>query len=58
MEVYDALGRRVAVLLQGEMAAHQSRAFVFDAAALLSDVYVIRAVGTRFVAMQPVVLAK
>jgi hypothetical protein len=58
VEAYDALGRRVAVLFDGTMAANQSRAFVFEAAALPSGLYVIRAAGERFVATQHVVLAK
>lgn len=55
---YDALGRRVAVLYDGPMTAHQTRSFVFEASSLPSGLYVIRAVGERFVATQPIVLAK
>ncbi len=56
--VYDVRGRRVAVLFAGEMAAHHSRAFVWDAAQHPSGLYLIRVVGDRFVETRRVTLVK
>jgi len=44
VEVFDALGRRVAVLISGEVAAGR-HALAFDASGIPSGVYVVRAVA-------------
>lgn len=46
--VYDALGREVAVLHSGVLAAGQNRQFALDAAGLAGGVYFVRAVGETF----------
>ena len=56
--VYDALGRRVARLHGGMLAAGQVHRFAFDAAGLPSGLYVIRAIGERFAAARRVVLVR
>ena len=45
VEVFDAVGRRVAVLFEGEMTAGQRFPLSLDAAALRSGVYVVRVTG-------------
>ncbi len=56
--VYDALGRRVRVLYRGEMGAEQARSLVFEAGALPSGLYLIRAVGEAFVATRRAMLLR
>ena len=46
--LYDVLGRRVAVLFDGEMAASATERLALPARGLASGVYVVRAVGERF----------
>ena len=48
VEVYDLLGRRVARLFDGEVAAHQPQAFTFDGTALPPGLYVYRVTGEAF----------
>ncbi len=55
--VYDALGRRVAVLLDGEVEAATHR-LSFDASSLPSGVYLVRATGAGATAMQRVTLVR
>ena len=56
--VFDAWGRRVRVLYEGEMAAEQARALVLEAGDLPSGLYLVRAVGEMFVATQRALLVK
>lgn len=58
VSVYDVLGRRVALLFAGVVAAGQPEALVFEAGSLPSGIYVIHAEGETFTATQPVTLAK
>ena len=46
--IYDALGREVAVLHEGVLAAGQNRQLALDAAQLAGGVYFVRAVGETF----------
>jgi hypothetical protein len=46
--VYDALGRRVAVLHDGPLAAGRAHALPFDGAGVAPGVYVVRVRGERF----------
>ncbi|MEM1044128.1 MAG: T9SS type A sorting domain-containing protein [Bacteroidota bacterium] len=55
--VYDALGRRVAVLLNEEVEAATHRV-VWDASGLPSGVYLVRATGAGQAAMQRVTLVR
>ncbi|HLT47751.1 MAG TPA: T9SS type A sorting domain-containing protein [Rubricoccaceae bacterium] len=48
VEVYDALGQRVAVLHDGPLAAGSAHRFTLDGSALASGVYVVRATGETF----------
>ena len=48
VEVLDALGRRVALLHDGPVAAGAEQRLTFDGSALPAGVYVVRAVGTTF----------
>jgi hypothetical protein len=57
IEVYDALGRRVAVLHDGEVAAG-SHALVLDGSVLPAGVYVVRVTGETFAASRRAVLAR
>ena len=57
-EVYDMLGRRVAVLHEGLMAANQRQQLRFDAGALASGNYVLRVQGEHFTATQTMTLVK
>ena len=45
VEVYDALGRRVAVLAEGPFEAQRTQTFVLDAGALPAGTYVVRVAG-------------
>ena len=56
--VYDALGREVAVLHDGVLAAGPAHTFAFEAGVLSSGRYLVRAQGERFVQTRPVVLAR
>ncbi len=56
--VYDVLGRRVAVLWEGAMAAGQAQALVVEGSAWTSGVYVIVAEGETFRAERTVTLLK
>jgi hypothetical protein len=47
-EVYDALGRRVATLLDGDVAVGEARTLVLDASALAPGAYVVRVAGETF----------
>ena len=57
-EVYDMLGRRVAVLHEGQMAASQRQQLRFDAGTLASGNYVLRVQGEHFTATQTMTLVK
>jgi ligand-binding sensor domain-containing protein len=57
VEVYDGLGRRVAVLLDGDVEAG-THALVFDGSSLPAGVYVVRVTGERFTAARRVVLTR
>ena len=46
--VYDALGRRVALLHEGPLAPGQEHRLTFDGSGLPAGVYVVRAVGETF----------
>ena len=56
--VYDLLGRRVALLHDGLIPANQAQRFQFDASALASGVYFIRAAGESFQAVRNITLTK
>lgn len=58
VEIYDMLGRRVAVLHDGLVNAEQAIAFVFDAAPLSSGRYVIQAKGETFASTQHLIVTK
>ncbi len=47
-EVYDALGRRVAVLHDGPLAPEEEHALVFDGRGLASGLYLVRVTGESF----------
>jgi hypothetical protein len=57
VEVLDALGRRVAVLHDGVLAAGTAHRLVFDGSALPVGVYAVRAVGETFSDVRTVTLA-
>jgi hypothetical protein len=52
VELYDALGRRVAVLHDGELAAGAAHELAVDASALASGTYLVRATGASFTATE------
>lgn len=56
--VFDALGRQVAVLHDGLLAADASHALTIEAADLPSGVYVVRATGESFVETRRVTLIR
>ncbi|MEM6648460.1 MAG: choice-of-anchor Q domain-containing protein, partial [Bacteroidota bacterium] len=56
--VYDALGREVERVFEGELAATRSHAFSVDGSNWASGVYVVRVRGERFVQSQMVSLVK
>ncbi len=58
VEVYDLMGRRVARLHDGLLAAHTAYRFVFEAADHASGVYVIRIAGEDFAASHVVTLVR
>ncbi|MDX1548551.1 MAG: T9SS type A sorting domain-containing protein, partial [Rhodothermales bacterium] len=50
VEVFDALGRRVAVLFEGALESGSSRSLSWDSGRVPSGLYVVRAVGETFTA--------
>ena len=56
--LFDALGRQVQVIFEGEMAAGERRVLTIDAAGLPSGLYIYRALGEGVSASQRVVLNK
>ncbi len=58
VEAFDLLGRRVAVLHDGPVAADAPLALTFDAAGLPAGLYVYRATGETFRATRRVTLAR
>ncbi len=56
--VFDVLGRRVAELYTGLLAAGETRRLTFDAAGLPGGSYVVRATGETFEASRPVTLVR
>ncbi|MEP0545471.1 MAG: T9SS type A sorting domain-containing protein [Rhodothermales bacterium] len=58
VEVFDLLGRRVAVLHDGPLAAGAEHHFTFHAASLPSGLYVVRATGEGFTETRRVTLAR
>lgn len=58
VEVYNLLGRRIAVLHSGLMEAEQVHRFTFVAANVPSGIYLIRITGEQFSTTQRVTLLK
>ncbi|WP_456427241.1 T9SS type A sorting domain-containing protein, partial [Rhodocaloribacter sp.] len=58
VNVFDVLGRRVATLFDGTMAANETRSFSFDGAGLPSGLYLYRAEGETFSATRQALLLK
>jgi hypothetical protein len=58
VSVFDVLGRRVATLFDGTMAANEARSFSFDGAGLPSGLYLYRAEGESFSATRQALLLK
>lgn len=58
VEVFDSLGRAVATLFEGPMAAQTMYRFTFEAGFLSSGVYIIRASGETFADTQQITLLK
>ena len=58
VELFDALGRRVAVVYDGEVGAQDVRTLTVEGSGLASGVYLVRAVGETFAATQRVTLVK
>jgi hypothetical protein len=58
VEVFDVLGRRVAVLHDGPLAAGPEHRFTFHAATLPSGLYVVRASGEGFTQTRRVTLSR
>jgi predicted outer membrane repeat protein len=58
VEVYDVLGRRVAVLFDGEVAAGQTQALRLAGQGLASGVYLVRVTGETFTATRRVTLVR
>jgi hypothetical protein len=56
--LYDVLGRRVAVLFDGEVAASDTERLTLSARGLASGVYVVRVVGERFSATRRVTIVR
>jgi choice-of-anchor B domain-containing protein len=56
--VYDVLGRRVADLFHGRLAAGEARTFAFDGTNLPAGLYFIRATGEDFAETRQVSLAR
>ena len=58
VSVFDMLGRRVATLFDGPMAANEVRSFSFEGAGLPSGLYLYRAEGETFSATRRMTLLK
>lgn len=58
VEVFDMMGRRVQTLFAGEVVARQVVPLQLDTSTLSAGVYVIRAIGDRFVEVQKVTVVK
>src|SRR5690606_15086059 len=58
VEVYDALGKRVALLHDGPLAAGGAHRLALDGSALAAGVYVVRAVGERFDDLRTITLTR
>ena len=58
VEVYDVVGRRVALLYDGLLDADDLHRFVFDARNLPSGIYLYRVLGERFSDVKPMTLVK
>ncbi len=58
VDVFDMLGRRVAIIHSGALLPGEAHPFRYDAAGLPSGIYLIRATGEYFSASQRVVLLK
>ena len=58
IEVFDLLGRSVALVHDGQLAGSQGHLFSFDASELASGKYILKATGERFSASQNVTLLK
>ena len=58
IEVFDMLGRSVAVIHDGALSASQAHLFSFDASDLASGRYILNASGERFTASENIVLVK
>lgn len=58
LAVYDLLGRTVALLHDGLLAARDRHSFTFEAGSLPSGVYLLKATGEAFSATRQVVLLK
>lgn len=58
VEVYNLLGRRVAVLHKGRLAEAQTHTFTFEASNAPSGIYLIRITGEQFSTTQRVTLLK
>lgn len=58
VEVYNLLGRRVAVIHEGRLAAEQTYTFAFEASNVPSGIYLIRVTGEQFSTTQRVTLLK
>lgn len=56
VEALDVLGRRVALLYEGELAAGAERGFTFEGGGLPSGLYLVRATGEAFSASRRVTL--
>jgi hypothetical protein len=58
IEAFDTIGRRVAILHDGPLAAGMAHAFLFNGAELPSGMYVVRAVGETFRASRRAVFVR
>ena len=58
VSVYDALGRQVAVLHEGPLAAGQNRQFALDAAKLAGGTYFVRVAGETFTDVRQVTVVR
>ncbi|HYE57060.1 MAG TPA: hypothetical protein VD948_01095, partial [Rhodothermales bacterium] len=58
VEALDGLGRRVAVLFEGDVVPESPQQVAFDPAGLPAGLYLIRAIGTHFVSTRPVAVVR
>jgi len=58
VSLFDATGRMVGTLLQGEVSANQALTLTIDGSDLTSGVYLVRAVGESFAATRVLTLSK